>query len=563
MKKVFGIHIIETILTFILILTVGMFSYGQKSGENHKASRTSSSRLTILYDFYYQTDGDATTKILTIPPWLITLHENGGSLGHGSILKMRYDGTDISRWLAWDASRTDIEVADTTLFGAQRLGGVNDNGLLFKTNITGSSWTTLHGFEYMFGWPRYNFVVANNTIYGVGYEAFGGNGYLFSIGTDGSNFEKTSDLYGYPHLEIVHDGFIYGTGFNQTGRFERVKVDGTEPVTFESPAWPLTNTTMVIDNVLYGLTYSDGEYGMGTLWKMNPDGSNFAALYSFTTLDGIPFKIVPSGDFIYGTSMSGGNNGLGRIFSFNKNGSNYRKLYDFESADNVANPHDFIVVGDTIFGLAVGGGAHGIGAIYKYIIGELPPLPKEPIKIIVLQIKPPEILDIYTTPYLAVAEGTYVNLDTTVSLTGNIGYDYSWNSMKNGTLTETGNIVQINHDSTFYIIASTEEGCVFSDSTLLRIKRITGTPGTEESRFISLFPNPNQGRFYLRTSFGLREYTFEVLDAAGKIIHSGRIADELGNDHLITLQNARVGTYTLVLKQGSFVLATYKFLVLR
>jgi hypothetical protein len=110
---------------------------------------------------------------------------------------------------------------------------------------------------------------------------------------------------------------------------------------------------------------------------------------------------------------------------------------------------------------------------------------------------------------------------------------------------------------------TTTEGCTFEDSTTLRIKNITGIGNPEKQKNFSLYPNPNNGVFELRMLYGLRNYNYEVLDVTGKVIYSDEFSC-LNDDCTkpINLERIRMGTYTLILKQGSIILSKHKFIVI-
>jgi hypothetical protein len=255
---------------------------------------------------------------------------------------------------------------------------------------------------------------------------------------------------------------------------------------------------------------------------------------------------------------------MGRFFRFDKSGANYRKLLDITDLTEGAYPYNFTVSGDTIYGLTLAGGDYGYGTIFKYIVSEVPPPPVEKIQTIALTIKKPETLQINMNQDMAVVDGTYVNLDTTVTINGNIDYSYEWKVRGNGTMNEIDNIVKITRDSTFYILATTTEGCTYMDSTTLRIKSITGIGDEVKQKNLVLYPNPNNGQFELRILYGLRNYNYEVLDVAGKVIYS----DEFSCPNAdcikpLNLERIKMGTYTLILKQGTMILRKHKFIVIR
>src|SRR2546428_273182 len=87
---------------------------------------------------------------------------------------------------------------------------------------------------------------------------------------------------------------------------------------------------------LYGTTASGGSYNQGTVFKLNKDGSLYGILHSFTTdgIDGYNPRggVVEGSDgVLYGATGQGGSNNLGTVFKLNKDGSHYNALHSFEA----------------------------------------------------------------------------------------------------------------------------------------------------------------------------------------------------------------------------------------
>jgi uncharacterized repeat protein (TIGR03803 family) len=93
---------------------------------------------------------------------------------------------------------------------------------------------------------------------------------------------------------------------------------------------------------------------------MNPDGTDFSVLYSFTFPDGGPqSRLIEGSDgLIYGTTSEGGDSGLGSVFRLNKTGGNYSVVHSFHN-DGVdgARPYAEVIEGSDgrLYGTAQGG----------------------------------------------------------------------------------------------------------------------------------------------------------------------------------------------------------------
>src|SRR5262249_25789896 len=76
----------------------------------------------------------------------------------------------------------------------------------------------------------------------------------------------------------------------------------------------------VVGNTIYGVAANGGQFGKGTLFSMNLDGSHFQVLHSFAggpndgarpSLRGLTF----SGNTLYGVTESGGTLRAGTVFA--------------------------------------------------------------------------------------------------------------------------------------------------------------------------------------------------------------------------------------------------------
>lgn len=207
---------------------------------------------------------------------------------------------------------------------------------LFTQASVAQTYTALHSFMGATNdgyYPLGGMVLTNNVLYGTTYE--GGlynKGTVFSIDTDGSNFE------------VIHS-------FDLT--------NGEEP---ESPM-------VLVGNRLYGITYWGGanpDNAGGVLYGLNLDGSNFKNLFNFESTNlsdaGGLYAFAPNliyyNGLLYG--VLGGdstNNYTGAVFSINTNGSNFTILHQFQlstAGSNGISPNSLTIENDTIYGITSG-----------------------------------------------------------------------------------------------------------------------------------------------------------------------------------------------------------------
>lgn len=117
---------------------------------------------------------------------------------------------------------------------------------------------------------------------------------------------------------------------------------------------------------LYGTLSQGGAPGLGTIFRVNTDGSNFLKLkeYSDTTEGRNPCSgFYNNGTYLYGTTRLGGTSDFGTLFRMLPNGSGYTKLHDFGlNSVPLTAP---IQVGSNLYGVTPNGGTYFVGTIYR------------------------------------------------------------------------------------------------------------------------------------------------------------------------------------------------------
>ena len=134
-----------------------------------------------------------------------------------------------------------------------------------------------------------------------------------------------------------------------------------------NPGFSLT----LFDGVLYGLALSGGSQNFGTLYSIQPDGSEFKVIHEFTSVnEGInPFASLTEGNGrLFGITAGGGITSNGTVFSLNPDGSDFALLHSFDSqlSTDAQNPRTALVFADgLLYGTTSSGGEQGIGTIYS------------------------------------------------------------------------------------------------------------------------------------------------------------------------------------------------------
>ena len=94
------------------------------------------------------------------------------------------------------------------------------------------------------------------------------------------------------------------------------------------------------DGNYYGTTYSGGDFGYGTVFRMTPEGI-VSVLHSFTGIDGsLPYAPLVEGSdgSLYGTTAEGGAAGIGTIFKITTQGS-FTHLHAIAGLDEALGCH--------------------------------------------------------------------------------------------------------------------------------------------------------------------------------------------------------------------------------
>jgi uncharacterized repeat protein (TIGR03803 family) len=195
------------------------------------------------------------------------------------------------------------------------------------------------------------------------------------------------------------DGKLYGMtgdgGINDVGTIFSLNKDGSgyallhsfsgEDGAHPAATWDMapTETTGAVlleggDGALYGTTRDGGSNGLGTVFKLNKDGSAYVVLHHFSGADedgGIPQVGLLEGSdgVLYGATSAGGSNSLGTVFSLNTDGSSYRVFrffsqsdFGFVRVDPV--PNSALVEGSdgALYGTVAGSGTQGhFSAVFK------------------------------------------------------------------------------------------------------------------------------------------------------------------------------------------------------
>ncbi len=306
-------------------------------------SFTTVAQHTRLLDFGMISGHSPNGSLISDGTFLYGLTSGGGINNYGTIFKIQFDGTGYSNLLDFNGTgngsypQGSLFYDGTFLYGMTSLGGANNSGTIFKLMPDGSGFTTLFHFS--------------------GSDGDRPNGSLISDGTF---------LYGMTSGGGFDDGVIFkimpdGTGYVILSRFESPGA-GSQPY----------GDLLITGGFLYGMTVQGGAFGLGTIFKLMPDGTGYTTVFDFgaTTNDGRQphGSLIWDGTFLYGMTRSGGGLSDGIAFKIKPDGSEFTEIHKFMGVDifDGSSPYgSFIFNNNYLYGLTSYGGQFNRGMMFK------------------------------------------------------------------------------------------------------------------------------------------------------------------------------------------------------
>jgi uncharacterized repeat protein (TIGR03803 family) len=316
--------------------------------------------------------------------------ELGGPQGNGTIFKIQPDGsgfTVLHSFGGLDGSdlRATLTLVADKIYGSTFQGGFANLGTVFVLETDGSGFSSLHSFSEAEGSnPSTPLAVgADGALYGTASQG-GASGYgtVFKIQADGSGFTVLTSLtpvIGNPFGGVIQglDGALYGGAqfCCGGGTIYRVQTDGSNLTPLHSLAsqegsGPFTPLVQAADGTLFGFTQTGGASNDGAVFRLAPDGSNFATIHSLGDASGNgvglfgPVAVGPN-DRLFGMTFRGGTAGAGTVFGLGQDGSAFSVLHTLDLAQG-GNPRGGPIVGldGALYGTTLGG-AFGAGTVFK------------------------------------------------------------------------------------------------------------------------------------------------------------------------------------------------------
>jgi len=225
--------------------------------------------------------------------------------GGGKIFTLKTDGTGYQVLRIFSPTNSDgqlsgayseLTASGTTLYGTAPYGGQFGYGTVFKLNTNGTGFTVLKHFTQETPNPIGRLALSGDILFGISKPTFERPwGKLFRVNTNGTGFLVVKE---FPDA-------VWNTNL-----MAYTNSDGVNPI----------GGVALWGNTIYGTTSHGGQFGMGTLFKVQTDGTGFAVLQhlkgrNYGTSDGNGLRdLVLSGSSLYGPSFGGGDEGAGGIY---------------------------------------------------------------------------------------------------------------------------------------------------------------------------------------------------------------------------------------------------------
>lgn len=275
------------------------------------------------------------------PNRLYGLCLDGGDHNLGTLVKIQSDNSAFSAIHHFAGGAADgrnpsgrVLQYSNKIFGLCSGGGPTDHGVLFEFDPATNAVSVKHAFDGAGGaGPKGGLVETFGDLWGMT-ESGGANGVgvLF-------RYNPFSE-YGQPVYELDEN------------------TDGAYPV----------GSLLAMGNKLFGLTYSGGPVGYGTLFEFDIWTNTFTVLHNFNEWDGKNQRgsLVEKDGVLYGMCSGGGIYGNGLIFSYHLMYGIYQDLHHFDGFDGGTPDGDLLVVGDKLYGLTPAGGSFNSGVLFEF-----------------------------------------------------------------------------------------------------------------------------------------------------------------------------------------------------
>ena len=236
-----------------------------------------------------------------------------------------------------------IEASNGIVYGVTDAGGTTNDGVLYQYNILTSTYSVVENFEITTSGSGSHgrlLDASNNKVYGfTSHGGANGFGTIFEYDYGTSTFTTTNDL-----------------DSTNTGKH------------------PYGGFTQASNGLCYATIFNGGVNNNGVLIQYDITTNTPTKLHDFdaATTGQSPYGnlIEASNGKLYGMTFSGGANGWGTIFEFVTATNTITKLIDFDIATTGANPRGDLLESSNgkLYGYTTLGGASNKGVVFEYDI---------------------------------------------------------------------------------------------------------------------------------------------------------------------------------------------------
>lgn len=333
----------------------------------------------ILYGQNYLAIGNGGTGTV------FRLSEDGSSY---LVLRQTADGPGVGNTLT-----TMFEGSDGLFYGATYDGGATHKGSLFRMNLDGTAYTTIHSFVDPDSAGKYPsspvLTGSDGLLYGL--TRLGGSSYNLGPSTNGTFFRLQRDGGGFQILDTIpgglfsdaqgappvegDDGALYlvtptgGTNYiaaYNAGTIQKFNKNGTGQLIhgFSGPdgSSPRAGLLRGTDGFLYGCA-NGGTNSSGTIFKVSDDGTGFAVLYTFKYGDAVRFPasaLVEANDgMLYGTCLISG------VYRLRKDGSGFTAISVRTNETDWYQSSLMQASNGILYGTTYNSGSNGFGTVFS------------------------------------------------------------------------------------------------------------------------------------------------------------------------------------------------------
>jgi len=246
----------------------------------------------------------------------------------------------------------NLVILGDKLYGTELWGGIYGDGRLFSINTDGSDYKSLYDFTSAEYDPA-SLAVHDSVLYGT--TRYNGGGILFKydlrINGPWTKLAKLNCSFSFPqHSIVISDGVIYGTVFaslSGEGRIFRINIDGTG----YKALLETNNFTYKLvwhEGYLYCLSWGNWNFTSpppSTLYRIKTDGTDYKLLHTFTGgVDGsvVRCNLVLVGGKIYSMTERGGAYDAGIFYRINPDGTGFEVIADIPDIGGQTWPSNYI-----------------------------------------------------------------------------------------------------------------------------------------------------------------------------------------------------------------------------